>query len=74
MATYNGWNSWNAWNVNLWITNEEYTYNKACELVRQYGVERAAAKYLCWVGFTARTPDGAKYTKRSLVECFRSLL
>lgn len=27
--TYNGWTNWETWNCNLWLTNDEGTYNYA---------------------------------------------
>lgn len=64
MREYNGHRSWNAWNVSLWINNDEFIYSRAVELVRQFGIYRAATRLMGEL--PARTPDGAKYTHMAL--------
>jgi hypothetical protein len=64
MQTYNGHRSWNAWNVSLWVNNDEWTYSRAVELVKQYGVNRAAWRLL--KELPAKTPDGAQYNHMAL--------
>ena len=72
MAEYNGYPSWNAWNVSLWINNEEALYYHAVDLVRRYGVVRASAMLAVdWEG--KRTPDGAKYNRRSIYLAIRDM-
>jgi hypothetical protein len=31
---YNGWTNWDTWNVNLWLTNDEWSYSQANRLCR----------------------------------------
>ena len=33
--TCNGWTNWETWNANLWISNDEGTYNRAREIVNE---------------------------------------
>lgn len=33
MTKYNGWTNWDTWNAHLWLTNDEWTYNKAKALI-----------------------------------------
>ena len=72
MAEYNGYPSWNAWNVSLWINNEESLYYYVVDLVRRYGVVRASAMLAVdWEG--KRTPDGAKFNRRSIYLAIRDM-
>lgn len=32
--TYNGWKNWETWNANLWLNNDELTYNTCLDLVK----------------------------------------
>ena len=32
--TYNGWKNWETWAANLWLNNDEATYNQARSLVK----------------------------------------
>lgn len=67
---YNGHASWNAWNVSLWINNEEPLYRLAQEAVRRYegrpGGLAAASRYFSRQLGEAKTPDGARYSQRSI--------
>ena len=31
--TYNGYSNWETWNASLWLSNEEYLYNQARDIV-----------------------------------------
>jgi hypothetical protein len=79
MARYNGHESWNAWNVSLWINNEEGLYRLALECVRATNTRKEAAERFVetinsneW-GCMYTTPDGAKYTKRSVQLAMRGM-
>lgn len=63
---YNGHESWNAWNVSLWIGNNEGLYRLACDCNARHGnVQRAARAFRADIG-AERTPDGARYSQRSV--------
>jgi hypothetical protein len=66
---YNGHPSWAAWNVSLWICNEEWLYRLARSCIFQGRTIECAtqllADELAARGMDA-TPDGARYSKRSL--------
>lgn len=66
MPTYNGHPSWNAWNVALWIANDESTYREAIACWRKWdgNAEKAATDLRNSLG--DRTPDGARYSQRSV--------
>jgi hypothetical protein len=72
MAEYNGYPSWNAWNVSLWINNTEADYFHALELVRKHGVNRASRLLTMEYG-NNRTPDGARYNRRSIYYAIRDM-
>ena len=62
---YNGHPSWAAWNVSLWMWNDEGLYNFALDCLRRHrSLEAAVAAFMGGVG--RRTPDGAKYSRRSV--------
>ena len=66
MATpYEGYPSWNSWNVSLWINNEYNLYRTAEDLVQREGMHRAVEILTNWWG-DKRTPDGARFNKRSI--------
>jgi len=69
---YNGHESWNAWNVALWIGNDEGLYRLALDCIQRARgkggrsiYEQAARLFVADVG-AARTPDGARYSVRSV--------
>ena len=33
---YNGWTNYETWNVNLWLNNDQGTYDFIVELAKQY--------------------------------------
>lgn len=64
---YNGHESWNAWNVALWIGNDEGLYRLALDcLRRRNGRAQSAARLFTVEVGAARTPDGARYSVRSV--------
>lgn len=62
---YNGFPSWAAWNVSLWINNDERLYRMAVDLVKHHG-EAKAARHLAANLDGEKTPDGARYSLRSI--------
>lgn len=70
MKTYNGFRSWNAWNVSLWINNDQFVYEFACSLVKQYNVSLATKIFR---GYFDNTPDGAKYNTLSVFNTLKEL-
>lgn len=63
---YNGYPSWNAWNVSLWINNDEGLYTLALECVRKAGHSLSAARRFSRLCGASKTPDGARYSVRSI--------
>lgn len=73
---YNGHESWNAWNVSLWIGNDEGLYRLGLECLRwarlrqpgrsKVGQATLAARRFIAEHDVARTPDGARYSLRSV--------
>lgn len=72
---YNGHESWNAWNVSLWIGNDEWLYRLALDCIRRARFksdrsiyERAARLFIAFIADVGaeRTPDGARYSVRSV--------
>ena len=41
-SSYNGWKNYETWVVNLWLTNDEDTYNR-CRSLAQQCIEEAVA-------------------------------
>ena len=69
---YNGHPSWNAWNVSLWIGNDEPLYRLALDCLKQNRrLYAAAQQFVACV--PARTPDGARYSMRSVMHALRGL-
>ena len=68
MTAYMGHKSWNAWNVALWIDNDESTYRRAMECLKQAKSLNGATNMFCRVGVCLgdRTPDGAVYNRSSI--------
>ena len=73
MTPYNGHPSWNAWNIALWISNEEHLYRAAVEA---NGAANQVRKFreLTGKSETSRTPDGARYSNRSISHALKGLL
>ena len=72
MPTYNGHHCWNCWNVSLWIANEEPLYREAVAARRGTKTLRDATTRLL-AGLPARTPDGARYTRRAVYAALAGL-
>jgi hypothetical protein len=78
--SYQGHPSWTAWNVSLWIANDEGLYNLARECARYARRHRQtkpeAAQTLLvalkCAGLT-HTPDGARYSKTTILHAMRGL-
>jgi hypothetical protein len=69
---YNGHESWNAWNVALWIGNDEPTYRWAMECLNRH--QRIGASVTAFLGgCDKKTPDGAKYSRRSVTLALKGL-
>lgn len=78
--TYNGHPNWSQWNVALWIANDEGLYNMAREYIRGARRERASRESAAEemlsdlnVSGITHTPDGARYTKTSILHAMRGL-
>ena len=67
----NGHKNWNHWNVSLWIANDEMLYRLALDCMRDNGLDEAARQFLKAVG--RKTPDGAPYSKTSVIAAMRGL-
>lgn len=73
---YQGHPSWTYWNVSLWINNDEALYNMARGYVRLYRNRRAAADAMIEDLFAVgieRTPDGAKYSRRTIIHAMQGM-
>lgn len=76
---YNGHPSWNAWNVSLWIGNDEPLYRHALTCIeRSKSVHTGKplwyrATCLFIAGVPPRTPDGARYSPRSVTLALKGL-
>lgn len=72
MPGYMGHRSRAAWNVALWIANDEGLYREALALVKRYRNRNVAARHLL-AALPPTTPDGYRYTLRSVREALRDL-
>lgn len=78
MAKFNGHKNWNHWNVSLWINNDEGLYNAA----RQYAIDfKGNRNNAAWELFSelkrsgiTRTPDGAPYSKTTILAAMRGIV
>lgn len=61
----NGYKNWNDWNVALWIDNDEDLYHDAYGKVTMLGASQATKEMMAYLK-GKRTPDGARYTHKSL--------
>lgn len=73
MPSYQGHRSKAAWNVCLYINNEEPLYRRGVELMRKLHSAKAAARVLM-KELPEKTPDGFRYTHRSVAECLAGIL
>ena len=77
MSKYNGHKNWNHWNVSLWINNDESLYEQATWLCKHCNTRIEAAKnMLQWLfnmGET-HTPDGAPYSKTTILAAMRGIV
>jgi hypothetical protein len=78
---YNGHESWNAWNVALWIGNDEPLYRAAIDTTRHTIKDKPASlafavrRFFNNTGLQGqRTPDGARYSSRSVRLALRGLM
>ena len=79
---YNGHESWNAWNVALWIGNDEGLYRAALDCIRRprkdgkpVSANLAALRFASEVmPNDAKTPDGARYSHRSVKLALQGLM
>ena len=69
---YNGHPSWNAWNVSLWISNDEGLYRFALDCLGRHKRLYAAAREFI-ESMPKSTPDGAKYSMRSVMHSLKGL-
>jgi len=62
---YNGYHSWDAWNVSLWLRSDDGLHQKMLHAVKQsQNKEQASRRLLAML--PDETPDGAKYSLRSI--------
>lgn len=76
MSKFNGHKNWNHWNVSLWINNDQGLYLLACEYARLYMRDYAAKMMLNTLKETGQThtPDGAPYSKTSILAAMRGMI
>ena len=72
MTGYMGHRSRAAWNVALWIANDEGLYREALALIKRCRNRNVAARHLL-ATLPPATPDGYRYTLRSVREALRGL-
>ena len=75
---YNGHHCWNCWNVSLWIGNDEFLYRLARHHWKRANHVDTRAKVgvvTRWLlqDLPAKTPDGAKYTDKSVRAAVKGL-
>lgn len=76
MKRYNGHPNYNHWNVAMWISNDEGLYRSALDCVKHAKTKpEAAERFLqmlqeCGIN---KTPDGAPYTKTTVLHAMRGL-
>jgi hypothetical protein len=72
---FNGHRSWDHWNVALWLSNDEWWYRQALEVLEAHPDPRDAAGVFLWFfgldGST--TPDGAEFNLSTVTEALRGL-
>ena len=85
MSKYNGHKNWNHWNVSLWINNDQGLYYSAVFYAKHYrkahgngltGRQRAVNAMLQFLkdsGIT-HTPDGAPYSKTTILAAMRGII
>ena len=80
MRTYNGHPSYRYWNVALWIGNDEGLYHLALDCIRSSQSRRQAADAMleslresAAPGREPETPDGAKYSQRTILHAMRGM-
>jgi len=79
---HNGHESWNSWNVALWIGNDEPLYRAALKCIQRPRVNgKPVSAHLAALRFArevmpndARTPDGARYSHRSVKLALEGLM
>lgn len=74
--SYNGHKNWNHWNVSLWINNDEGLYRMAQAAIncnRGKKNAREAAAYDLLYLLDEKTPDGAPYSKTTILAAMRGM-
>ena len=69
--SYLGHKNWNHWNVALWMFNDEGLYHLALACLRNQTIDEATQMFLGAVD--RKTPDGAPYSKASVIAALRGL-
>lgn len=64
--SYNGHKNWNHWNVNLWLNNDEALYRLMVSSI-DTTTNRKEAAVLLLDYLPERTPDGAPYSRTSII-------
>ena len=50
MTGYNGWSNRETWTVNLWLTNDSYSYDELCRILKEdVAAHRQAEMLEQWV-------------------------
>ena len=66
MEEYQGWTNWDTWNANLWLTNDEWSYQHALEAPSANDLESV------WIDFF-EGKDGITTSKVNFEEIYESL-